>query len=125
MAVINQRPVLCRFTTGVGHAAKHGTGGWVGPKAVLDALQKREVSCPCRESNHDSSVVAQYYRTLKSSRSSSAAADYAIQLLRIHFLKYYFFRERIVMLQTMLKQNNFNVMDMFKEWKREGCQKKL
>jgi hypothetical protein len=29
------------------------------------------------------------------------------------------------MLQTMLKQNNFNVMDMFKEWKREGCQKKL
>jgi hypothetical protein len=26
---------------------------------------------------------------------------------------------------VILKQNNFNGMDMFKEWKREGYQKKL
>jgi len=34
----------------------HWTGGSVSPRAGLD-LEKRKISCPCRESNHDSCVV--------------------------------------------------------------------
>jgi hypothetical protein len=26
-------------------------GGWVGPRAVLDAVMKRKIPTPCRESN--------------------------------------------------------------------------
>jgi hypothetical protein len=29
----------------------HGVGGWVGPRAVLDAVSKRKSHCPCRDSN--------------------------------------------------------------------------
>jgi hypothetical protein len=28
-----------------------GTGVWVGPRASLNAAEKRQISCPCRESN--------------------------------------------------------------------------
>jgi hypothetical protein len=34
-------------------------GGWVGPRAGLDAVKRRKISCPCRESN-PSSFVVQY-----------------------------------------------------------------
>ena len=30
--------------------------GWVGPRAILDTLNKK-ISCPCQESNEDFSVV--------------------------------------------------------------------
>jgi hypothetical protein len=43
---------LARLTSGA-----HWIGGWVGPKAGLDALKKKNIICPCLESNHDSSVV--------------------------------------------------------------------
>jgi hypothetical protein len=33
----------------------HWIGGWVGPRAVLDAVVKRKVPSPCRDSNHRSS----------------------------------------------------------------------
>jgi hypothetical protein len=29
----------------------HWTGGWVGSRAGLDAVEQRKISCPCRESN--------------------------------------------------------------------------
>jgi hypothetical protein len=32
-------------------------GGWVGPRAGLNAVEKRMISCPCRESNSISSAV--------------------------------------------------------------------
>jgi hypothetical protein len=30
--------------------------GWVGPRVSLDTLRKRQISCPCRESNCSSAV---------------------------------------------------------------------
>jgi hypothetical protein len=37
-------------------------GGWVGPGAGLDAVERRTMSCPCRESNPDSSTVQSVVR---------------------------------------------------------------
>jgi hypothetical protein len=34
----------------------HWTGGCVGPRAGLDAVAKRKIPCPCRESSPDRSA---------------------------------------------------------------------
>jgi hypothetical protein len=39
-----------RFTPRERIPATHWLGGWVGPRAVLDAVAKRELPCPYRES---------------------------------------------------------------------------
>jgi hypothetical protein len=36
----------CRFTP-----STNWIGGWVGPRAGLDATEKNKISCPCRETN--------------------------------------------------------------------------
>jgi len=33
------------------------TGDWVAPKAGMEPLKKREISCPCQESDYRSSVI--------------------------------------------------------------------
>jgi len=35
----------------------HWIGGWVGPRAVLDAVEKRKIPSPRRESNPDHPIV--------------------------------------------------------------------
>jgi hypothetical protein len=35
----------------------HWTGVWVGPRAVLDAVVKRKIPSPPRESNHRNPIV--------------------------------------------------------------------
>jgi hypothetical protein len=40
-----------------GGLGSHWIGGHVGPIAGLDAVEKRKISCVCRESNSDSSAV--------------------------------------------------------------------
>jgi hypothetical protein len=46
-----------RFTIWVRAPGTHLVGGWLGPRAGLEVLENRNISCPCRESKHDISVV--------------------------------------------------------------------
>jgi hypothetical protein len=39
-------------------------GGWVGPRAGLDAVERRIISCPCQKSNPGSSVVQPVVQSL-------------------------------------------------------------
>jgi hypothetical protein len=47
----------CLFTRGETAPGTHCIGGLVGLRTGLDFVEKREVSCPYREPNLDSSVV--------------------------------------------------------------------
>jgi hypothetical protein len=47
MEISGQPYDLCRFT--LGEDPPHI--GWVGPRAGLDAVEERNISCPCRETN--------------------------------------------------------------------------
>jgi hypothetical protein len=42
-----------RFTPGERTPGTHWIGGWVGPRAGLDAEARRKILCPCRGSNPD------------------------------------------------------------------------
>jgi hypothetical protein len=42
-----------RFTSGDRAPGTHWIGGWMGSRAGLDAVTKRENPCPARESNPD------------------------------------------------------------------------
>jgi hypothetical protein len=42
-----------RFTPGERTPGTHWIGGWVGPRAGLDAGARRKILCPCRGSNPD------------------------------------------------------------------------
>jgi hypothetical protein len=46
-----------RFTPREKAAGTHWIGGWVGPRAVLDALVKRKIPSPRRESNRRTPIV--------------------------------------------------------------------
>jgi hypothetical protein len=35
----------------------YSTGGWMGPRASLDAVEKRKISYPCQELNSSSSAI--------------------------------------------------------------------
>jgi hypothetical protein len=45
---------LGRFTSGETSRSTQYIGGWVGPTADLDAVEKKEISYPYRESSRDS-----------------------------------------------------------------------
>jgi hypothetical protein len=46
-----------RFTPKERAPGTHWIGGWVGPRAVLDAVVKRKIPSPCRESNPRTPIV--------------------------------------------------------------------
>jgi hypothetical protein len=45
-----------RFTPGETAPGTHCIGGWVGPSAGLDVIEKRKTSCPYREPSPDTPV---------------------------------------------------------------------
>jgi hypothetical protein len=47
----------CRFTPTERAPGTHWTGGWVVPRAVLDAVMKRKIPSPHRESNPRTPIV--------------------------------------------------------------------
>jgi hypothetical protein len=47
----------CRFTPTERAPGTHWIGGWVGPRAVLDAVVKRKTPGPRRESNPRNPIV--------------------------------------------------------------------
>jgi hypothetical protein len=50
-----------RFTFGERAPGTHRIGGCVNPIAGLDAVDKRKISCPCRESNQGSPAGLRRY----------------------------------------------------------------
>jgi hypothetical protein len=46
-----------RFTSWKTPSGTHWIGGWVGPRAGWTLWRRQKISCPCRESNPDSSVI--------------------------------------------------------------------
>jgi hypothetical protein len=59
-----------RFTPGERTPGNHWTGGWVGPRAGLDAGAKRKILCPCRGSNPDRPARSQTLHCLSCHGSS-------------------------------------------------------
>jgi hypothetical protein len=49
--------------------------GWVGPTAGVDAAEKRNISCSCRESNHPYSESASQSLLLRTSVSGSQVTE--------------------------------------------------
>jgi hypothetical protein len=46
-----------RFTPRERASDPHWIGGWLGPRAALDSVEKRKISCSCRERYTNSSAV--------------------------------------------------------------------
>jgi hypothetical protein len=57
MEVNCQFHALAALISGEISPGTHCTGGWVGPKTNLDAMEKRKIFGPCRESNSNSSAI--------------------------------------------------------------------
>jgi hypothetical protein len=49
------------FTPGEIVPGTHWIEGWVGPRASLDTVEKRKISCPCQESNLAIQPIACHY----------------------------------------------------------------
>jgi hypothetical protein len=47
----------CHFTLGVTASGIHYMGEWEDTGAGADVTEKQNISCPCRESNPNSSVI--------------------------------------------------------------------
>jgi hypothetical protein len=56
------------FIPGERASGTYWIGGWVGHRVGLHAVEKRKISCPCRESNRDSSTVRPVARRYTNSR---------------------------------------------------------
>jgi hypothetical protein len=79
---ITPRP---RFTPRESTPGTHCTGGWVGPRAGLDAGARRKTLCPCRGSNPDRPARRQtiYWLSYRGSFSVRKCLDIRMFLIRV------------------------------------------
>jgi hypothetical protein len=75
-----------RFTPGERNPSTDRIGGWVGPRAGLDAGDRRKILCPCRGSNPDRPACSQtlYWLSYHGSSSSSIINNTNLANLQIH-----------------------------------------
>jgi hypothetical protein len=60
MEVSGQLHALDALPPGKEPPGTHWIGGWVGHRAVLDAVVKRKIPSPCRESNPRTPIIQRY-----------------------------------------------------------------
>jgi hypothetical protein len=65
----------------------HWVGGWVGPRASLDTMEKRRISCPCQELNpsHQPVTVLTGLSVLQSLRSRNLKSGFSCTSVCITF----------------------------------------
>jgi hypothetical protein len=76
MEVSGQLHAPGRFTPRERAPAAHWIGGWVGPKAILDAVVKRKISIPLQESNPRIQIVQPIYFVIDSVRNPLDTPSY-------------------------------------------------
>jgi hypothetical protein len=54
-----------RFTPGERALGTHWIEGWMGPRAGVEAMEKRKISCPCQESKPGRSVRSSWLHRLR------------------------------------------------------------
>jgi hypothetical protein len=64
-----------RFTPRKRAPGTHWIGGWVGPRAVLDAVVKRKISSPRRESNLRTPIVQPVHYSLRKPRKTGISVS--------------------------------------------------
>jgi hypothetical protein len=66
-----------RFTPHRKSPSTHWIGGWVRPRANIDAVANRKIPCPCRESNPGRSAHSLVTKLTELSRLPLTAATYS------------------------------------------------
>jgi hypothetical protein len=88
MEVSGQRHPLCHFTPRNGAPVTRWIGGWMGPRAGLNAITKINIFCPCQESNRNSSVVQPVACPLRNLYLWDISV-HLVRLARFEWLSYY------------------------------------
>jgi hypothetical protein len=73
-----------RFIPGERTPGTHWTGGWVGPRACLDAGARRKILCPCRGSNPDRPAPFNSITYIKPASQNICESHIALMMETVH-----------------------------------------